>query len=139
MMNADLRRQQGGEEYFVEPTIMTFTNHGCDGSFNILDWKTYEAWIRNDEFAIVTEQNATIDMYEPFRDEVYDIYTDRHISHSALEYTVAARDIKAGEEILSNYVFYGCDGEAWLSEVEDLRRLCLGEDVGFITKLENVE
>jgi hypothetical protein len=56
-----------------------------------------------------------------------------------LEYTVAARDIKAGEEILSNYVFYGCDGEAWLSEVEDLRRLCLGEDVGFITKLENVE
>ena len=118
---------------------MTFSNHGCDGSFNVLDWTTYEAWIRNDKWSIVTEQNATMDFYEPFREDVYDIFTDRHIPHSALTYTVAARDIKAGEEILSNYVFYVTDIDHWVKEVEDLKRVCRGEDVGFITKSERSE
>mmetsp|Transcript_3802 Transcript_3802/g.7280 ORF Transcript_3802/g.7280 Transcript_3802/m.7280 type:complete len:120 (-) Transcript_3802:32-391(-) len=118
---------------------MTFSNHGCDGSFNVLDWTTYDAWRNNEEWAIVTEQNATMDQYEPFRDEVYDIYTDRHVAHSALEYTVASRDIKAGEEILSNYVDYVTDIDHWLDELEDLKRVCRGEDVGFITKSERSE
>mmetsp|Transcript_3807 Transcript_3807/g.7298 ORF Transcript_3807/g.7298 Transcript_3807/m.7298 type:complete len:114 (-) Transcript_3807:2208-2549(-) len=112
---------------------MTFSNHGCDGSFNVLDWTTYDAWRNNEEWAIVTEQNATEEFYDPaLRYEVYDIYTDRHISHSAVEYMVASRDIKAGEEILSNHVFYRWNELRWIGYVDDLKRICRVEDVGFI-------
>jgi len=118
---------------------MTFSNHGCDGSFNVLDWVTYASWIDGEERAIVTELNVTKDDYEPFRDEVYDIFTDRHIMHSALTYVVASRDIKAGEEILSNYVFFVSSFDDWWDEVEELKRICRGEDVGFITMAERME
>jgi len=61
--------------------------------------------VNGDEGAIVTEQNATVEDYEPYR-KVYDIRRDRHVAQEEKSYNVAGRDIKAGEEILCNYIFY---------------------------------
>jgi hypothetical protein len=111
-------------------------NHGCNGTFNILDWSTFRFWKNGNEGAIVTEMNATVDDYESYRENVYDIFTDRHIAHAALSYTVASRDIKAGEEITSNYIFYVSSLEAWIEQSEDLKSICSGKTLGFITQTE---
>jgi len=110
---------------------MTFVNHGCNGTFNTLDWRSYENWVNGDEGAIVTEQNATVEDYEPYR-KVYDIRRDRHVAQEEKSYNVAGRDIKAGEEILCNYIFYDTIYQTAL----DLKSVCSGEDVGDITKAE---
>ena len=124
--------KKGGAEYFVEPSIMTFSNHGCNGTFNVLNWMTYKAWVNGVEGVLsVTEQNATIEDYDTY-ETVYDIFRDRHVVQGALSYDVAGRDIKAGEEMLCNYIFYGKTYE----EALDLKSVCSGEDVGFITKSE---
>jgi len=110
---------------------MTFVNHGCNGTFNTLHWMPYEAWVNGDEGTIVTEKNATVKDYEPYG-KVYDICRDRHVAQEAVSYDVAARDIKAGEEILCNYIFFGHIYETAL----DLKSICSGDDVGDITKAE---
>ena len=110
---------------------MTFVNHGCNGTFNTLHWMTHEAWVNGVEGAIVTEQNATVEHYEPF-ENVYDIFRDRHVAQGALSYDVAVRDIIAGEEILCNYIFY----ENTYETAVNLKSVCSGEDVGDITKAE---
>ena len=84
---------------------MTFVNHGCNGTSNIIEWPTYKQWVDGIENAITTEQNVTRADYEVFRAEVFDLHHDRHMDHIALTYTVAKRDIKAGEEMHVLYVF----------------------------------
>ena len=113
---------------------MTFVNHGCNATFNILELDAYLDFIHGVD-TIYTELNVTAADNKAWRDEVYNLYEDRHMEHSALSYPVALRDIKA-EEILTNYVFYATEAY-WLKDVEDLKRLCSGEEVGFITKVEN--
>ena len=44
--------------------------------------------VLSDHGVIVTEMNATVDDYESYRENVYDIFTDRHIAHSAFSYAV---------------------------------------------------
>jgi hypothetical protein len=115
---------------------MTFVNHGCNGTSNIIEWPTYKQWVDGIENAITTEQNVTRDDYADFRAEVFDLHHDRHMDHIALTYTVAKRDIKAGEEMLTNYVGFSVGEELWWKEVKSLQRMCSGEEVGFITKKE---
>ena len=125
---------KGGTEYFVEPSILTFVNHGCNGTFNMLDWSAFRSWRNDKEGVIVTEMNATVDDYESYRENMYDIFTDRPIAHSALSYAVASRDTKAGEEIT---IFYVSGLEAWIQQSEDLKSICSGETPGFITQTES--
>jgi hypothetical protein len=116
---------------------MTFVNHGCNGTFNILEWSAFASWKNDEEDAIVTEMNATVDEYEPFRENVYDVFTDRHIAHAALSYDVASRDIKAGEEITSNYISFSSEIDYWLVDAMELKSICSGETSGFITQTES--
>ena len=111
---------------------MTFVNHGCNGTFNTNNWVNHEAWVIGDERAIVTEQNATVEHYE-YTEKIYDIFRDRHLAQTAISYDVATRDIKAGEEILCNYIFFSEDD---YQIALDLKSVCSGEDVGDITKAE---
>jgi hypothetical protein len=52
------------------------------------------------------------------------------------DYTL--RDIKAGEEILTNYVSF-VDPSEWKQEILILRSQCAGEEVGEITDYESGE
>ena len=109
---------------------MTFVNHGCNGTFNIIEWNSYV------QKYFLTEQDVTPGDYSDWRAEVYDLSSDRHQYSSGLGYSVATRDIKAGEEILSNYVFYTSEEHLWWEDVMSIKRICSGEEVGFITKTE---
>ena len=115
---------------------MTFVNHGCNGTSNIIDWPTNNQWVDGIENAIRTEQNVTRDDYADFRAEVFDLHYDRHMDHIALTYRVAKRDIKAGEEIFANYVYYTVGDEQWREEVKSIQRMYSGEEIGFIAKKE---
>jgi hypothetical protein len=58
-------------------------------------------------------------------DSLFDPVIDRHLFSSITDASI--RDIKAGEEILDNYLnFIGSDGD-WANDVSDLRKQCNGE------------
>lgn len=126
---------RGKEEYGVDASIMTFSNHGCNGTHNV-DGEEY--WY--EESLSMTEENFNIDNYKEdieLRD-VYDPALDRHIPHmiNSIEYVV--RDIEAGEEIVSNYLSYTARRLHLPDNVSKLRAICNGEIAGYITKLEEV-
>ena len=131
---------QGGYGYYVEPSILTFSNHGCNATFNTYEHKSFKLLLTG-ELTLLTEQNATsddINNYGDFHyspDELFDPFTDRHPSHADLSYMVATRDIKAGEELFSDYLWLD-DLEEWYDAVLDLKKICSGEKVGSITEKE---
>ena len=132
--------QKGGYEYFAESSIFTFSNHGCNGTFNVIDYPPGEweegEWGEGEwDEDIVSEQNATLSDLQHYLDAdvpLFDIFAARH----KLNFIFYARsDIKAGEEILSDYLFLSIYGmqNPWLKETDLLKRVCRGEAVGGIT------
>merc|ERR1740124_1451606 len=115
---------RGQEEYFVDSGIMTFINHGCNGTYNIDD-EGYDG---------MTEQNSEITVTETRA--VHDPYSDRHYLHISNAPSFALRDISAGEEILCNYLTF-CEVVAdFMPEMEHLKKMCNNEETGFISKRE---
>lgn len=104
-------------------------NHGCDGTYNVVDLS------HDSNLDLVTEANATLSdlQYYGSFDSIFDIFEARHKVDAT---SVARVDIKAGEEILADYLFYVTGEDAWLKETALLRRVCIGEAVGDITLAE---
>mmetsp|Transcript_49691 Transcript_49691/g.75023 ORF Transcript_49691/g.75023 Transcript_49691/m.75023 type:complete len:98 (-) Transcript_49691:393-686(-) len=71
-----------------------------------------------------------------FMNDPYNLVVARHLPHNQNSGDVALRDIKAGEEILNNYLDFTTDEENWKEDVRDLRNQCLGTGVGAITDIE---
>ncbi len=106
---------------------MTFMNHGCNATYNFDD--VFGTRLRGTK-NFVTEQNATKDF-----DVVHDIYdpiSDRHDGGNSVV-GFALWDIKAGDEILCNYIFYTNDEEDWWPDVNSLKNICDGNELGLIT------
>jgi len=127
---------RGLDEYGVDASILTFANHGCNGSHNIDQWTSP----RDTEGNFITEENFSMERLKVERvdREVYDPYVDRHLPHIINEIEYATRDIVAGEEILCNYVDYTSNDEELGADVALLRAVCNGEKIGEITALEEV-
>lgn len=70
------------------------------------------------------------DMYNPFLDRIYPRW-------GCGESNKALRDIRAGEEVLDNYlVFAGSKGgDEWEADLQELKRMCAG-GIGSITQYE---
>mmetsp|Transcript_937 Transcript_937/g.1444 ORF Transcript_937/g.1444 Transcript_937/m.1444 type:complete len:866 (+) Transcript_937:187-2784(+) len=123
----------GHPSYYVDSSMQTFVNHGCNGSFNIAGTLLKAS-------QTITEQNAKeSDQYSFHDNEVdWDNYNPRrlrHLHHLSSTFEVALRDIKAGEELFTDYLSFA-EGDEWWTDVQDLKRWCSGEDVGHITKKE---
>jgi len=110
--------------YFVESDILAFLNHGCDGTYNVDDEVSSD----------ITEQNADDSLSE--ERDVHDPYLDRHYFHSATSVSFALRDIKAGEELFCNYLSYTQSKEWLMTDLQELKRVCNKETVGFISQTE---
>ena len=118
----------------VEPNILSFSNHGCNGTYNVIDSSARPKIINNHH---LTEQNAKMSDYPP-DGPIFDPYHIRHLKH--LDYIEAMRDINSGEEIFSDYLFFSsASAEDFYEEVEVLKRICNGEEVGLITQNERSE
>jgi len=116
---------KGLDEYFVDSGIFTFINHGCNGTYSIDD----------NEDDTVTEQNAELSFHKEAREKTFDPFSDRHYIHSRNSPSWSLRDIKAGEEILCNYLHFVENKEEWFLDAQELKRQCNGES-GLITNLE---
>jgi len=122
---------RGEDTYLVDSSILTFINHGCNGTYNV-DIGTSSS-VTKDYY--ITEQNASIQDREDQKGETYDPVTDRRDGGGWAVIDIALRDIAAGEEILCNYVFFTEDS-AWLKELNTLKKICNGEEIGLIVKSE---
>ena len=106
---------QGKEAAGVDPGILTFMNHGCDGTYNagsILPF-TEATFKPGDVYA-----ESTFSFYNPFH--------ERHFSYPDCSSNVALRDIQEGEEILCNYLVFQGSFASESGLVEELRRECAG-------------
>jgi len=118
---------KGLTEWFVDSSIFTFINHGCNGTFTIDDM----------EYDGLTEQNAELSSFKDKERETFDPFMDRHYIQNKNSPSFTLRDIKAGEEILCNYLFFTEENnEVWFEDAQELKRLCNNEDLGFVSKLE---
>jgi len=119
---------QGDHEVFVDSSIITFVNHGCKGSYNV--------------GAVTDEDEFGVDLKAPAEEgkshtgtSVFNPVIDRHLFFSG---DSSIRDIKAGEEILDNYLVFIGGEEAWEYDVMQLRQQCSGEDTKLsVTEYEN--
>jgi hypothetical protein len=119
----------GEVAYSVEPSILTFTNHGCNRTFN------------QGMVLPVTEMDADLDhmpdilygnvaetyFYNPFIDR--NLFLIMHVNE------VTLKDVKAGDELLDNYLSYLSE-ENWASGVTDYRAQCALQGVGEITRYQ---
>ena len=106
----------------------TFVNHGCNGTYNTGTVTSF------------TETTADLDTLAEDIDgkshtgtSTFNPVVDRHL-HFNVDWAI--RDIKAGEEILDNYLSFIGSKEYWAADVEQLRKECSGEAVGEVTEYE---
>lgn len=129
-----------GEAIFVDGSIMTFVNHGCNSTDNL--GSLTEHFIPG-VYDGLREENFTMGSEVALLDSSGEFDTNpavmRHIAlfNSALDF--ARVDIKAGDEIFQNYLTYESEPEELLAVVELFKRVCRGEAVGEVSKYENGE
>lgn len=106
-------------ELVVDSSILTFANHGCRGSYNVGEAT------KGDEFSVdLNAPDKSINGMSHSETFVFNPVNDRHLFFSGDE---SIRDIKAGEEILDNYLAFIGGTEYWELAVTDLRKQCSGE------------
>jgi hypothetical protein len=118
----------GLPHWSVDSNIAFFMNHGCNQTYNF-----------GDEYSSTTEINADSTRVPPDYDTSAEIYCpviERNLRayRSGPEHTL--RDIKAGEEILANYLAFVADDEGWENDVLSIRSQCAGEALGEISEYE---
>jgi hypothetical protein len=96
---------------------MTFANHGCNGTNNIGDESEF------DEFTVDLDRIPEEFMMKG-HSSVYNPVADRNLGHYVAGVEVSTRHIKAGEEILDNYLFFIGNSLDWAEDVQLLRDQC---------------
>lgn len=105
---------QGETSYFVDSSILSFVNHGCNGNFNV-----------DDTSRILDKESS--DKNESF-DPVFLRRQDSTLT--------AVRDIEAGDELFCDYTYFST-GEDFLPALDELNRMCNGDkSIGLITQTE---
>jgi hypothetical protein len=112
----------------VDSALLTFVNHGCNGTYNIgvvtgFDESTVNTDVIPDELSGKSHQGTS----------TFNPVVDRHLNNNAC---MNIRAIKAGEEILDNYLAFSSSEEDWAQDVIDLRNQCAGLSFGEVTEYE---
>jgi hypothetical protein len=115
--------------YSVEPSVLQFVNHGCDGSYNTgiklsVTEKTADPKQMPDDLYDSVSENS---QYSPI--------ADRNSLLHMHAFETALRDIDAGEEFLDNYLGY-LTVDNWEAALADYRAQCTNQDVGAINRYE---
>lgn len=105
-------------------------NHGCDESFNIDDAETLMPSYVTDE------SDSSNEAEESDHEFAFNPPLSRRILTHAVSTEAARRDIKAGEELLSNYLLYAQKNSS-KSWADELQELCHGDkSSGLVTQEE---
>ena len=119
----------GGETHVVDAGIATFANHGCNG--------TYTIGYKIDETELTVDENKIPDslMHDPMDGTFYGPFADRHFHFYATDIGKIRRDVRAGEEVLDNYLTHTTE-EEWSEHVKNLRSMCLKQSEGLVSEYE---
>jgi len=103
---------QGEVNFVVESCILLFVNHGCNGTYNFVedDWKPFTEMDVESFFTKDLGMNF-INKAPPFS-PVY----ERHLVQLCKVGDVTTREIKAGEEILTDYLAFGGDIDEFMED-----------------------
>ena len=120
-INLHFTNVQGMIGIGVDPGIMTFVNHGCDGKYNI------GAKLNETEASIEFGQGPTKVFGDHLDSDAFNPFAERHFPMWDCASFVAHRDIEKGEELLDNYIIFGGkDWEEFEANLADLKTLCSG-------------
>ena len=70
------------------------------------------------------------------RHSAYDPVLERNIRSIMASDELVLRDIKAGEEILDNYLAFIGDEDDWEEDIHSLRNQCTGTGIGEVVEYE---
>jgi hypothetical protein len=120
---------QGPLAVGVEPGILSFMNHGCNGTYN-----TGHRWTET-ELTIELGQGPPDIAWDEF--PVYHPRASRHFPFVPHDLSTALQDIEPDTELLDNYLTYGGVGDMqyWDENLRDLKLMCSG-GIGSITRYE---
>ena len=116
---------QGGPDRSIDPSLLTFINHGCNSKYNIGKLQSInELTASEDNFPEAASEFS-------WQNSAYNPFVARNVRILMNSHDYANRDIKAGEEITDNYLIYADTPEQWKRTVADLRGLCQNEGVEY--------
>lgn len=125
----------GEASAFVDSSFLTFMNHGCNGTSNY----------GKEEQGDITEWSADPDTFLPHLsfnrrqrgDSIFDPVLDRNFYELVIDGDITTKDIKAGDEILDNYLrMIGTEAD-WNHDVVMLRKMCSGQGAAEIENYES--
>ena len=119
----------GGIAFTVDPSIITFTNHGCNGTNNM--------GVSLPVTELTADPNKPPDALavQPLETSIYNPFIDRNHMLYLISFDTMIKDVEAGTEILDNYLAYLHDGN-WKSGLEDYRAQCQNQYEGEVTRYE---
>jgi len=118
----------GGTAYFVESGIGFLVNHGCNGTYNTASHLESSDIVRSE-----MEADPNNFPFDDVEGPLFNPILSRHLEDEWAYSDMLTRDVKAGEEIFSNYLEYISDEKDWKADVEKLRAVCRGELKGHVT------
>ena len=115
----------------MDSSILTFANHGCNGTYNI----GTETQV-NESTAHPNKPIETLNgKIHAGSTSIFDPVIDRHLFRSV---ETSNKYIMAGDELLDNYMAFIGSEKSWESDLNDLRELCCGHATeGSVTEYED--
>lgn len=101
-------------------SLIGLINHGCNGTRNVGTDPSFEMT----EFTVDPSRMPESHYPKGYWKDVFNPVVERHLAHLIGGFDVACRDIKAGEEILENYLALVTSEDDWESTVNDLIDKC---------------
>mmetsp|Transcript_12427 Transcript_12427/g.18221 ORF Transcript_12427/g.18221 Transcript_12427/m.18221 type:complete len:859 (-) Transcript_12427:147-2723(-) len=123
----------GEKSNVVDSSILTFMNHGCNGTYNHAHLG-YNCELH--EFT--ADVSKMPDEYEEER-SVFSPVRDRNNPFWITSLDLTTRDISAGDELLTNYLAFVGHSSDWKYDLLHLRAQCSGKDVGDVTSYETAQ
>ena len=115
----------------VDPGILTFINHGCNGT-NIMGLTSVT------EMTADPNKMAEELFHNPVESTVYSPFVDRNhwVYLNAHDFTT--RDVVAGDELTDNYLAYIRE-DKWATALADYKAQCVSQTKGAVTSYEETE
>lgn len=119
----------GETQWTIDSWLLLFSNHGCNFTFNY-----------GTDSVLLSETTASLHTIPPGIEaneaSAYSPFDERHLRQYLGTGDYTLREIKKGEEILTNYLSF-VDPSEWAEEVRILRSQCSGEEVGEVSDYES--
>lgn len=117
------------EEYYVESGLASFANHGCQSTYNMGPAKDFENNLDDAVIEDMDESSVNFESLITARSGAklgygYNPVNDRHLTSFCNGEDYALRDIKAGEEMYTNYLPYVKDLTEYTDNVREIRLMC---------------